>query len=507
MKKYLCIITLLAAVLTVHAEAVFDDFDRADTAYSTHGADIGTHWFTSSPENAWQVWKIENNEVQSDIGNALDERGQSMLLNDSMTLACGNGTEFFVSADVKVAYTSFWGGIVFNYQNPSNYCTLRIKGETSSYQFLAVVDGGNATVVSRSDALVNFSMTNFYTISVWSDTEGRYDFSITEAGSSANLNPTQAVIDGTFTGGYAGLYNTSYNSAPDCTYDNFSLAVETVPGTLVTDDFNRSPVDYTSDGSLIRSDWVASGGSWALTNSALYYSAAASGGNDVLYSMAGETVSDGDGLGFTVRADVKARGASTWGGIVFNYQNPTNYYMLRIKGDFPTYQLLRNVDGSINTIISKSDALEAFAVGSYYTLTVTSTNAYEFDCTITRKGKSEQLNPFSHGVDGTQAFTGGRAGFFCTTAGTPSFEYDNFLLAQVNPMPTFIGHVGMGLSGGNLVFNWTGDADGTYVLQCRASLVSGEWTNAVEEISGLDGTMSVTNDTSAPQAFYRIVIE
>jgi hypothetical protein len=254
MKKNMIMTTLLTAMFSVGAATVTDTFDRADTTYSTHGADIGADWFVSSPENDWQLWQISSNAVQSDIGNALDERGQSMLLNDSLVLAAGNGTSFAVSADVKVGYAGAWGGICFNYQNPSNYCVLRIKGENPAYQFLAVVDGANATVVSRTDALAGFSLTNFYTLSVWSDSEGRYDFTITEAGSSTTLNPTAAVIDGTFTGGYAGLYNPSYNSNPDCTYDNFSLDVSVVPGTLVTDDFNRSPVDYTFDGSLIRSD-------------------------------------------------------------------------------------------------------------------------------------------------------------------------------------------------------------------------------------------------------------
>jgi hypothetical protein len=506
MKKILCIITLLKVALVSGAATVTDTFDRADTTYSTNGADIGANWFASSPENDWQLWQITNNVLQSDIGNALDERGQSMLLNNSMTLACGNGTSFAVSADVKIGYSNAWGGIVFNYQNPSNYCTLRINGIDPEYQFLAVVDGANATVVSRGDALTGFSLTNFYTLSVWADTEGRYDFTITEAGSTTKLNPTAAVIDSTFTGGYAGLYNTSYNSNPDATYDNFSLSVDTIPGNLVTDDFNRAPVDYTSDGSLIRSDWVATGGTWSLTNSALWY-ANTNSGNMVLYNTAGLTDSDGDGLGFTVRADVKARASSRWGGIMFNYQNPTNFYMFRFKSGFPSYQLIRYQDGTTPTLITKSDALESFAVDSFYTLTVTSTNAYEFDCIITRKGKSEQLNPFSHAVDGTQAFTGGRAGLYIGTAGNPSIEYDNFLLAQVNPMPTEIGTVGMGLSGPNLVFSWPGDADGTYALQSRMSLVTGEWSNVVGNISGMDGTMSATNDTSAAQAFFRVVVE
>lgn len=506
MKKFLSIITLLMVALVSGATTVTDTFDRADTTYSTNGADIGSDWFISSPENDWQLWCVTNNVLQSDIGNALDERGQSMLLNGSMELAAGNGASFAVSADVKVGYAGAWGGLVFNYQNPSNYYTLRIKGDNPSYQFIRVVDGANGWYVSKTDALTNFSLTNFYTISVWADSEGRFDFSITETGSSANLNPTAAVIDGTYTGGYAGIYDTAYNSHPDCTYDNFSLTVETVPGTLVTDDFDRDPVDYTSDGSLIRSDWVATGGTWALTNSALLYANTVSE-NQVLYNTAGQTVSDGNGLGFTVRADVKARGASAWGGIVFNYQNPTNFYMFRIKGDYPSYQLIRNQDGVISTLISKSDALEPFAVNSFYTLTVTSTNAYEFDVTITRKGKAEQLNPFSHGVDGAQAFVGGQAGLFIVSRGNPSFEYDNFLLAQVNPVPTFIGDVGMGRSGENLVFSWNGEAAGTYVLQSRESLVDGEWSNAVENISGVDGAMFATNDSVAAQAFYRIIVE
>ncbi len=94
----------------------------------------------------------------------------------------------------------------------------------------------------------------------------------------------------------------------------------------------------------------------------------------------------------------------------------------------------------------------------------------------------------------------GKGGSFIDNGGS-------ITVVELNPPPTEIGVVGVQLDGANAVFSWPGDAGGTYALQRRESLVAGEWSNVVENISGIDGMMSATNDTSAAQAFYRITVE
>ncbi|MDF7823586.1 hypothetical protein P4B35_06135 [Pontiellaceae bacterium B12227] len=68
-----------------------------------------------------------------------------------------------------------------------------------------------------------------------------------------------------------------------------------------------------------------------------------------------------------------------------------------------------------------------------------------------------------------------------------------------------IGDVTYGMSGSDLVIGWQGTNVATYTLQADADLVNAPgWTNVVD-ISGIDGPMSVTNDTTDPKMFYRII--
>lgn len=101
------------------------------------------------------------------------------------------------------------------------------------------------------------------------------------------------------------------------------------------------------------------------------------------------------------------------------------------------------------------------------------------------------------------------SGFGFNTTGYQSgtVVWDNFLLNQSGGVLESIGAVTAELINSDLVFSWQGDAAGTYALQYRESLVSGDWSNVVENISGVDGLMAVTNELGGPQAFYRLVGE
>ena len=56
-----------------------------------------------------------------------------------------------------------------------------------------------------------------------------------------------------------------------------------------------------------------------------------------------------------------------------------------------------------------------------------------------------------------------------------------------------------------VVIGWQGMAAATYSVQMRATLAYGSWSNITESISGLDGIMSVTNTTTLPVAFFRLI--
>jgi hypothetical protein len=494
-------------VSTLSGQIVADDFNRADTPFSTNDVDIaaniGLDWVNAADQGAWQ---ITNNVLALHCLVS-----PSILFNTGLETISGNGTNFMLKCDVSGALDGSWAGVVFHYQNPSNYYTLRLKPGSTSYQFLSVVDGANDTVVSKSDAAVTFVKGTFYTFTVTSDFEHTFGIAITELGSTNILNPTQDITDNNqrHAGGYAGFYTpTASSTVPIMTYDNFLLNVDALPGTLVTDDFNRADVAYTTDGSQIRSDWVATGGNWGILNQVLSYTNAVSV-NQVLYNTAGETISNTNGYSFTVQADVSPKRAAAWGGIIFNYQDPDNYYEARIKGADDSYQIIRYADGATSTILSKSDADVTFNVGSFYTLKVTSTNTYDFEFTITRKGETTIVNPFTTGTDTLETFSGGRAGLFVSSSGNPSFQYDNFILQQISPPPAVIGDVGITMIGTEVVLDWEAQSGETYAAQKSGDLTAaaGGWASFDSGIAGIDGTLYATNDTTEAQAFYRIVIE
>lgn len=87
---------------------------------------------------------------------------------------------------------------------------------------------------------------------------------------------------------------------------------------------------------------------------------------------------------------------------------------------------------------------------------------------------------------------------------------DNILIEGifVTPPLVSISDVAIEIVGGtNAVFSWMGNSIATYTLQYKTNLVSGIWSNLVENIPGVDATMSVTNDLSEPHAFFRTIAQ
>lgn len=74
------------------------------------------------------------------------------------------------------------------------------------------------------------------------------------------------------------------------------------------------------------------------------------------------------------------------------------------------------------------------------------------------------------------------------------------------PVSLSVGTIDLEVSGTNAIVNWQGDVAGIYALQSRQTLF-GAWSNAIEDIAGTNGIMSVTNGALAEQEFYRIVVE
>lgn len=220
------------------AETFTDDFNRANTSQSPYTATVGGAGWVQDGDGSTTAsdWFINDNTL------AGRNRGAelALLYNNSLETVSGNGASFTLSTDVSAKVASVWTGVIFNYQSAGNYYVLRFKGNSTSYQLLKVADGKNAQViVSKSDSTQVFAVDSFYTITVTSDTAGRFEFTITAAGKSKALNPVITGTDTTgssFEKGYAGMYLIMAAKGPNAKFDNFSLKI--VPR-VILGAFNR----------------------------------------------------------------------------------------------------------------------------------------------------------------------------------------------------------------------------------------------------------------------------
>ena len=221
-KSIIMTISILCASSATWATIIGDDFDRAETAWSTDASLIGSHWKQFDGEDEWRIF---DNAVQ-----VYGVNGDPTLYNDELQTLSGGGNSFDLSMDVD-AIGSVWAGIVFNYNNPSNYYMLRFKGDYQGYQVLGIRDNGSPNVIVNVDAPSTFALNTFYTLSVASDTAYEFDYSIKEAGSGTVVVSGSCIGDESLAvGGYAGALFS--NSGPYAQYDNFSLKVIPEPATF-----------------------------------------------------------------------------------------------------------------------------------------------------------------------------------------------------------------------------------------------------------------------------------
>lgn len=212
--------------------------------------------------------------------------------------------------------------------------------------------------------------------------------------------------------------------------------------TLISDDFtgadlaqtaytvNVGNTDWTQagDGVSPATDWFRNANEARARNRA---------SNAIMYNTALETDS-GSGINFTLSGDVRARDINFWTGLVFNYQDASNYYFLRIKSGATDYQLIQNNGGSLDVLVN-ADIAGTFAVNTYYTFNVTSDTAGMFDFTIADGATTVASGSAD---DSASALVGGYAGFYVNAALTHSAHLDNFSL-EVIPEPATLGMVAM----------------------------------------------------------------
>lgn len=223
MKKSMLITGMLCAASAGWSTIVTDNFNRGNTSPSSDTSLIGANWKQAS--GSTDEWLISGNYLHS---HATASPG--ILYNDALETVSGNGTNFDLSMDVASKTSGAWAGLVFNYQDDSNYYVVRFKSDSAGYQVLKVV-GGSVGVLAYGSTSTNVKEDVFYTVSVASDTPYVFNITIKEAGQSEVFGEGQTTDkSNNFTGGYAGGYanSTGYSAG----YDNLSLEVIPEPATL-----------------------------------------------------------------------------------------------------------------------------------------------------------------------------------------------------------------------------------------------------------------------------------
>jgi len=226
MKRKLLIAALLCGVSASWATLVTDDFSRAEPVdYTSDTSQIGPHWKQNWLTNKWSI--SSGGSVYGDI-----KRGEAVLYNDELQTTSGGGDSFTLQLDYAGRHTAtVWGGIAWNYQNPTNFYCLRYKNTTDNYQLISWKDGVIAEYQS-GHASSAFADSTLYHFSISSSNAYEFAYAISKASdgsvvASGSFNPAAA----SFNGGYGGIYQTSTGGAHTVT-DNFSLEVIPEPATL-----------------------------------------------------------------------------------------------------------------------------------------------------------------------------------------------------------------------------------------------------------------------------------
>lgn len=548
---------LLFAVIGGWAAEFSDDFNRTNTAQTAYTVNVGgTGWAQfDDGGSTGDDWFI-NNEVLR-LRNRATE---AILYNTTLVTDNGSGSGFTLKADMQGLQDGAYVGLIFNYADEENYYIVRFRAGYSTYQFLRKTSSGWDVLLNTSLSSGTFAEDTFYTVTVSSDAAGVFDFTIDEPGVGTVVSSTRiedsagALIDG-----YAALYGTLASPNHIAAFDNFDLQVYEYDE-LFSDVFNRTNTVQTAytvnvDGSgwTQADDGGSTGDDWYITDEALRLRNRDA--NSILYNT-DLKIPAGSNTSFTLSANVMGLQAGAYAGVVFNYMDEENYYVIRFRADNATYQFLQQTSSGWDVLLNTSLSSGTFAEDAYYTVTVTSTNEGVFEFSIDETGVGTVVSTTID--DSASALTNGYAGLYGTSGtGQQLVNFDNFRLAITGTLFGYDkwatewgvdigaatddydadglnnlyeyglgGDPTSGLDQGaspeyavvNNVFQYVypqlSDTESglTYYLEVTSDLVAGIWTNNGYTVTGTNiaGSLDfVTNtvDMTDTQKFVRLVIE
>lgn len=234
----------------------------------------------------------------------------------------------------------------------------------------------------------------------------------------------------------------------------------TAQAVVVQDDFNRGDTSWSTDPSMsIGTNWINGGvagnsGTFRIADQRLL-TGGGSGNVPVIHAGV-ETVSGG-GADFTLSTTVRLTSDNIYGNLVFNYQNPTNYYAVRFRAASKAVQVVRVVDGNpaaAFAIVANTNLLD-FTNPSDYEFQVASDAPYTFDIVFREMASGETMEFTA--TDSVAHFSGGLAGVMSSSSGT---SFDDFRLEVMGEASTirlpaiFADHMVLQRQTENPVWGW-----------------------------------------------------
>ncbi len=213
------------------------------------------------------------------------------------------------------------------------------------------------------------------------------------------------------------------------------LAAFSAVSLLHADDFNRTNVGYTNDGGKIGWYWQASGaGHWSIKDHQLYVNNADPSlqqDDQTLYHTR-VSLQPGD---WSASVDVRNETTNGYVGMAFMVQpGGTSFYQIRLRSGSRQVQVLKNSPGGAVVIDSNDESSsEIFYTTSFYTISVTSTSAHQFNWNIANSSGSQ----VAAGQFTDTSYTSGHAGVV-KNAGDGNVDiarFDNFYVSEITVPP------------------------------------------------------------------------
>ncbi len=151
-----------------------------------------------------------------------------------------------------------------------------------------------------------------------------------------------------------------------------------------------------------------------------------------------------------------------------------------------------NVTNNATLVLSDTSCLDAYA-----------SLVLSGDCTLTLDySGTASLSALSLDGGATYLDTGSYDAAALTSLGSGTYTGSGLLrVSGSDSLAISISSI----NGAETVMAWEGSASKNYTLQSRPDLLSGSWSNVLENIGGLSGSMYATSSIAADQAFYRLL--